>query len=1369
MIARLLARTVIHVLSASASCRGGGRDTGTRAPILLFGAVTSLSLLALVLAIPASATQLQHPFKEPLGSAEQPSFAAADAIAVDSSTGDVLVMEKGNNSSIQRFHSDGTPAPFAALGANRIDGKGGAKPCAEEPASCDQTPEGGLQEGVLAIDDSGGPTDGNIYVTQRSARVVDIFSAEGKYLGQLTSADGQAFEFGPEGVAVGPTGVIYIASCFRIGAGQVCGIGKYVPTANPPTNNDSTAIWDVGFNGHAAIEVEVGVGASAGWLFAAASDWVAKVNEDTGENHLFSEELGSPIAVDAATGNLLAEKDTNPYIAWEAGEFDGAAETAGPDLSRLILEEDQGSEATGLAFGGSGNVYVSYVKLGRPPVHVRVYGQRAIVPTVTVDPATNVTGSRATLAGVVNPENLAVSECFFEYGSPAFEGNIKFDSKVPCVGSIDPDSGDHPVHATISGLTPNGSEYGFRLVAKSENGTEYSPTMRFQTAHTSTTEAATAIGRNGATLHGTILPEGLEYSQCFFEWGVNGRPFDHKVSCSPPAATIEPIFAPQPVKALLSGLEQNTTYRYRLVATNSEGTQEGREFQLTTLGLPQLSEIRASFAEQSSVALEAKVNPSGFGTSYHFDWGLSRAYGNSTPASFSLFAGSGTEPVSGTVKLTGLAPGTVYHYRIVATNSAGTESSGDRTFETLGRCGLPEQRCFELVSPRQLGPIAAPGRSTGGIELLFQASPSSAGALAYTIEGGLPEATRGGNVLYLGRRNSGVGAWESTQFSAPIVAPDEKQTSASPSYVFALSPDLRCGVVASSQPLTSDPAGRQVIEAGGANLYRRNPDGSYDLITYLPPTNLEAIDGGNTFENYRRMVGLSDDCSRVIFESDLHYPGTGGIGEWRLYEWNEGALHDLARVPAGSGEAPAEVFSEAARVANHLNALSADGSKVFFTAKRLTGANPGEVGKNGVFARIGGAMTVDVSASETTAADTGAKYQGATPDGSRVYFTANAGLTAQSSSSGTDLYAYDFTKPLGERLTDLSVSSEPGGAEVGGVLGFADDGSHVYLAARAQLLPGRGATREQNVDDDTYSVYDWSGGAIRFVGAVTAAEVRSGGAAVAGGQGGSLLWRSRVSPDGRYLLFETSAKVTGYDSQGQLEAYLYDADAGATACVSCRQDGKPPIWRGGPLDPLAQPANLLSAPASLVVDGEEARAFFVSKERLAAGAVQGAGNLYEWAHGQVFHIATEPVGGRPEQSTGISINFVGASADGSDLYFFAGGALNWENPEGRPAVWDARIGGGFPEPLASPEGCDPASEGSCQGASTPPLVASRAGTASFHGPGNVRPRVKHRKRHHKTQRRHKKKHAKGKMHRKGKKHRKGKRARHASGNRRAGK
>ncbi len=84
---------------------------------------------------------------------------------------------------------------------------------------------------------------------------------------------------------------------------------------------------------------------------------------------------------------------------------------------------------------------------------------------------------------------------------------------------------------------------------------------------------------------------------------------------------------------------------------------------------------------QTSAVLNGTVNPNGAATSYSFQWGLTTAYG---AASATGSAGSGTAPVAVHTTADHLSPGTTYHYRLVATNSAGTTAGADRTFTTTG-------------------------------------------------------------------------------------------------------------------------------------------------------------------------------------------------------------------------------------------------------------------------------------------------------------------------------------------------------------------------------------------------------------------------------------------------------------------------------------------------------------------------------------------------------------------------------------------------------------------------------------------------------------------------------------------------------------
>jgi hypothetical protein len=100
----------------------------------------------------------------------------------------------------------------------------------------------------------------------------------------------------------------------------------------------------------------------------------------------------------------------------------------------------------------------------------------------------------------------------------------------------------------------------------------------------------------------------------------------------------------------------------------------------------------ASNAAESSATVSATVNPHGTDTHYHFEYGTTTAYGTNTA---SANAGAGNTDVGVSASLTGLAAGTTYHYRIVASSSAGTATGADQTFTTttseaviLGREGF---------------------------------------------------------------------------------------------------------------------------------------------------------------------------------------------------------------------------------------------------------------------------------------------------------------------------------------------------------------------------------------------------------------------------------------------------------------------------------------------------------------------------------------------------------------------------------------------------------------------------------------------------------------------------------------------------------
>jgi hypothetical protein len=192
------------------------------------------------------------------------------------------------------------------------------------------------------------------------------------------------------------------------------------------------------------------------------------------------------------------------------------------------------------------------------------------------------------------------------------------------------------------------------------------------------TNPASAVTQTSATLNASVNPNGAEVSECRFEWGATSA-YGQSVPCSsPPGSGTSPVA----VSASLSGLSANTTYHFRISATNAGGTSKGSDQALKTPATPPtVLTAGASAITQTSAALNAEVNPNGTEvTECRFEWGTTSAYGQSVPCASP--PGSGTNPVGVSAALESLAENSSYHFRISATNAGGTSRGEDRTFTT---------------------------------------------------------------------------------------------------------------------------------------------------------------------------------------------------------------------------------------------------------------------------------------------------------------------------------------------------------------------------------------------------------------------------------------------------------------------------------------------------------------------------------------------------------------------------------------------------------------------------------------------------------------------------------------------------------------
>ncbi len=246
------------------------------------------------------------------------------------------------------------------------------------------------------------------------------------------------------------------------------------------------------------------------------------------------------------------------------------------------------------------------------------------------------------------------------------------------------------------------------------------------------------------------------------------------------------------------------------------------------------------------------------------------------------------------------------------------------------------------------------------------------------------------------------------------------------------------------------------------------------------------------------------------------------------------------------------------------------------------------------------------------------RYEDASTDGSRIFFTDSQRLTTNSTASpkagARDLYVCEVVENEGHSecdLTDLSVDTTANqSAEVLGMLpGASEDGTSVYFVANGELASGASAGRcrqSGGQETATCNLYrehlslegtpHWE--APVLVDLVAQADRHDW----TSGAGESYLdlgeVTSRVSPDGNYIAFMSDRSLTGYDNTdinsgaADEEVFLYNASTGKTSCTSCNPTGARPA---GVFDTLESGEGI-----DLLVDRPE-----LWQERWLSGSIPG--------------------------------------------------------------------------------------------------------------------------------------------------------------------
>lgn len=700
--------------------------------------------------------------------------------------------------------------------------------------------------------------------------------------------------------------------------------------------------------------------------------------------------------------------------------------------------------------------------------------------------------------------------------------------------------------------------------------------------------------------------------------------------------------------------------------TYSYGPTSVQVFGTFVIVAPELSGLSAQ-PDQHRVRLEGSVDPNRDTTTWAFEYGKTAAYGMQEPADPQEISGGDT-PVTVAGKVRSLEAGTTYHYRLKATNVAGTTYSTDRTFVTQppapAGTGHAPERAYELVSPADKAGNAVDTAST------VQTSPDG-NAVAFSIPGAVPGAPT--SVLsgyYMARRGAD---WSTASLDLPQ---GNALTPAMVGPTLFVSPDLSRSFQYSQRALAPG-----AIEGGG-NLYSRdNLSGALKLVAAVPGKQFDQL----AVFAHGPGAAASDDFSRAVFTSEAALTPDAVAGVSNFYEWRNGQLSLAAVLPDGT--------VDAAGGAN--GTISRDGSRIIFSAA-ATGA---------MYLRTG-TTTVPISVSQRPGdPDTPqpAIYVGSSSDGSIVYFTSRGLLTPDAGSGSTlpQLFKYDATD--GE-LTLVSKPNDPSGTkgDVQGVTAVSADGAYVYFTSRYDYT-GTAVAGEYNF----YVAHD---GVVRFIGSL--------GPNVVGSP-----WGSSVSPSGRFVAFTTAEKLTPADTTGSkcpsdvafsqpegdcMEAYRYDALTGVLECLSCAPvDGENAFSDFG----LQSPRLSGRAGQAMLDDG---RVVFNSYARLVPQDVNGQRDVYEWKDGVVSLVSS---GKSAEEST-----FADTSSDGRDVFFFTSERLVKRDTDAATDLYDARVDGGIAAQDVASKVDVPCVSDACQGAPLGgPGSSPSVGSVDFSGPADSLP------------------------------------------------
>jgi hypothetical protein len=502
--------------------------------------------------------------------------------------------------------------------------------------------------------------------------------------------------------------------------------------------------------------------------------------------------------------------------------------------------------------------------------------------------------------------------------------------------------------------------------------------------------------------------------------------------------------------------------------------------------------------------------------------------------------------------------------------------------------------------------------------------------------------------------------------------------------VGGVSPDHQYSFVL-VEPRPTD-EGSLTVESVDSN-YLQRPDGSFELI------------GVGSLGEEREASGrlLTSEGTHIIFTTDQGErkklePTAPPTGTPAVYDRSvNGPTHVVSLLPGDvTPSEPAEY-----------QGASADGSVVAFKIG----------GEGGVmYVRVDNAATEEVTGG-------GAAFAGISAKGESAFYV-----------RGGTIFDFDVASKQ-TRQVNSSADAE--------ITHISEDGSHVYFVSPSLLDGAEGTAGEPNL-----YVWDAATGATGFIATVAASDVNFSGSLTSlngwtprvvapesdrRSEFGPGADASRTNPDGSVIAFESRAKLTDYENAGHTEIYRYDTNDRSLLCVSCNPSGEPAMQNArfeaqefqGPVNPISSHVIV----HNLSDDG--LRVVFETEESLVARDQDENNDIYEWSAGSEGHAPSLTLitsGQTPlyrGEAEGIfdDNRLSAVTPSGEDIFFrTTDGLTPSAGANGELAIYDARVGGGFAEPLVA-KTC---TGDECQPALGTPQIGAPA-TEALEGAGNLVP------------------------------------------------